>query len=116
MTFRSMLAATIMLGAVSVATAQDNRIHLPPLVSQGPGGTNVPLVTGEQQEKEQALKYRLERQEQIKRDTARLFQMTAELKDYIDKADTNILSMDMVKKADAIEKLAKSVKNKMKER
>ena len=116
MAFRSILLAMIFLGTVRLGTGQDNRIHLPPLVSQGPGGNTVPLVTQEQQEREQALKYRLERQEQIKRDTTKLFQMTAELKEYIDKADANILSMDMVKKADAIEKLAKSVKNKMKER
>jgi hypothetical protein len=116
MTFRATLGALVILGAVSFGSAQDNRIHLPPLISQGPGGSSVPLVTQEQQEREQAVKYRLERQEQIKRDTTKMFQLTAELKDYIDKSDMNILSLDIVKKAEAIEKLAKGVKNKMKER
>ena len=116
MTFRVTLAAMVLLVAVGIVTAQDNRIHLPPLISQGPGANSVPTVSQEQIDKERNLKWEQERQEQIKRDTTKLFQLTAELKEFIDKADTNILSMDMVKKAEAIEKLAKNVKNKMKER
>ena len=116
MTFRAMLAAILVLGAVSLVSAQDNRIHLPPLISQGPGANNVPTVSQEQLDKQRELKWEQERQEQIRRDTTKLFQLTAELKEFIDKSDTNILSMDMVKKAEAIEKLAKNVKNKMKER
>jgi hypothetical protein len=36
------------------------------------------------------------------------------LKSYVDKSDENVLSVDVVKKAEQIEKLAKSVKDKMK--
>jgi hypothetical protein len=76
----------------------------------------VPVVTQEQQDRERALKWQQERQEQIRRDTTKLFQLTSELKDAVDKMDTNVLSMDMVKKAEAVEKLAKNVKNKMREK
>jgi hypothetical protein len=91
------------------------QIHLPPLVSQGPEAGRVPVVTTEQQERERAIKWQQERQEQVRRDTTKLFQLSAELKDSVDKMDANMLSLDMVKKAEAVEKLAKNVKNKMDE-
>jgi hypothetical protein len=114
MTFRTTLAAIVVLGAVVFSAAQT--IHLPPMISKGPGADNVPTVSQEDIDKKREVKWDQERQEQIRRDTARLAELSAELKAFIDKSDTNILSMDMVKKAEAIEKLAKNVKNKMKER
>jgi len=55
------------------------------------------------------------RQEEIRQDTVKLFQLATELKDAVDKTDENMLSLDVVKKADEVEKLAKKVKEKMKE-
>ena len=55
-----------------------------------------------------------ERQPQLRRDTDKLVALTAELKQNVDKTSPNILSMDVVKKAAEIEKLAKSVEDKMK--
>jgi len=66
------------------------------------------------QEKEMAKKANQERQALLRRDTERLFQLSAELKQYVDKTNSNILSLDVIKKADEIEKLAHSVKEKMK--
>ena len=114
MTFRSMLAGVVVLGGVTLAAAQ--MIHLPPMVRQGPGASRVPTVSQEEIDRKRDLKWEQDRQEQIRRDTAKLAQLSAELKDFIDNSGTNILSMDMVKKAEAIEKLAKNVKNKMRER
>ena len=54
-----------------------------------------------------------QRQAELKRDTERLLKLSTELKDYVDKTNENILSLDVVKKADEIEKLAHSVKMKM---
>lgn len=59
-------------------------------------------------------KFNLERQAQLKRDTDKLLQLSTELKQYVDKTNENVLSVDVVKKADEIEKLARSVKEKMK--
>ncbi|MGE5054743.1 MAG: hypothetical protein ACM3WP_11310 [Acidobacteriota bacterium] len=50
----------------------------------------------------------------LKNDTDKLLKLTTELKSYVDKSDENVLSVDVVKKAEQIEKLAKSVKDKMK--
>jgi len=55
-----------------------------------------------------------QRQRDIKNDTDKLLQLATELKQYVDKTDKNTLSLDVVKKADEIEKLAKAVKDKMK--
>ena len=55
-----------------------------------------------------------ERVAQLKHDTDKLVQLSEELKQSVDKSDENVLSLDVVKKADEIEKLARSVKDKMK--
>jgi hypothetical protein len=54
-----------------------------------------------------------QRQLELKRDTEKLLKLSTELKEYVDKTNENILSLDVVKKADEIEKLAHSVKMKM---
>jgi len=56
-----------------------------------------------------------ERQLALRRDTERLLSLAAELKQNVDRTSPNILSMDVIKKAQEIEKLAKSVKEKMRE-
>jgi hypothetical protein len=65
-------------------------------------------------EKEMAKKANQERQAALKKDTDKLLKLATELKEYVDKTNENMLSMDVVKKADEIEKLAHSVKDKMK--
>jgi len=57
----------------------------------------------------------VERQIALRRDTEKLLALAEELKQNVDKTSPNILSIDVVKKAQEIEKLAKSVKDKMKE-
>jgi spore coat polysaccharide biosynthesis protein SpsF (cytidylyltransferase family) len=54
-----------------------------------------------------------DRQSQLRLDTEKLVALTAELKQHVDKAGVNILSMDVIKKAQEIQKLAKSVQDKM---
>lgn len=55
-----------------------------------------------------------ERQAQLRRDTEKLVALTAELKEHVEKSGPHILSMEVVKKAAEIQKLAKSVEEKMK--
>ncbi len=65
-------------------------------------------------QKELAKKANQERQAQLKRDTEHLLKLATELKQYVDKSNENTLSVDVIRKADEIEKLAHSVKEKMK--
>ena len=65
-------------------------------------------------ERDMAKKANRDRQVQLHRDTDNLLKLATELKQYVDKANENTLSLDVVRKADEIEKLAHSVKEKMK--
>jgi hypothetical protein len=55
-----------------------------------------------------------QRQQDIKKDTGQLLDLATELKEYVDKTNENIISLDVIKKAEQIEKLAHAVKEKMK--
>jgi hypothetical protein len=65
-------------------------------------------------ERDMAKKANQERQADLKRDTDKLLQLATELKQYVDKTNENVLSLEVLKKAEQIEKLAHSVKEKMK--
>ena len=52
--------------------------------------------------------------EQMKKDVERLLQLATELKDEVDKTNSEILSLKVIKKAGDIEKLAKKIQNRMK--
>jgi hypothetical protein len=55
------------------------------------------------------------RQQDIRNDTDKLFQLATELKAAVDKSNENLLSLEVVRKAEDVEKLAKKVKEKMKD-
>jgi hypothetical protein len=55
------------------------------------------------------------RQQDLREQTDKLFQLATELKAAVDKTNENLLSLDVVRKAEEVEKLAKKVKEKMKE-
>ena len=61
-----------------------------------------------------AKKANLDRQAALKNDTDKLVKLAGELKDYVDKSNANVLSLEVLKKAEEIEKLAHNVKEKMK--
>jgi hypothetical protein len=63
---------------------------------------------------EMAKKANLERQAALKADTEKLLKLATELKQSVDKTSASVLSLEVVKKAEEIEKLAHSVKDKMK--
>lgn len=91
----------------------------PPPPPQGPGErrsheTGPEEERREQMEKDAAKKANEQRQAQLKRDTDKLFQLATDLKEAVDKSNENVLALDVVKKADEIEKLAHSVREKMK--
>jgi len=99
-----------MLLAPAMSAAQTQTQRPIPSVSTQPEGN----VWEEQQRKEMERKANLQRQQEIKKDTEKLLELATELKQYVDKSSENTLSLDVVKKAEQIEKLAKTVKEKMK--
>ncbi len=62
--------------------------------------------------REKALKK--EKYESLKTDTDRLLALATELKESVDKTSENTLSLDVIKKTEEVEKLAKKVREKMK--
>ena len=84
----------------------------PPRLDGPPTDEPAPAVPSEIQ-KEMQKKANEQRQAELKRDTEKLLKLSTELKDYVDKSNKDILSLDVIKKADEIEKLAHSVKTRM---
>jgi hypothetical protein len=63
--------------------------------------------------KDMEKKANAQRQADLKRDADKLLKLSTELKEYVDKSNENVLSVEVVTKAEEIEKLAHSVKVKM---
>jgi hypothetical protein len=66
-------------------------------------------------EARRARQLNLQRQKDIRDDTQRLFQLATELKEAVDKSNENVLSLEVIRKAEEVEKLAHKVKEKMKD-
>jgi len=82
----------------------------------GPAGglIVVPDAKTAKMEKDQREQMNADRQKKLVADTAKLLELANELKTAVDKSNKDTLSLDVVRKADAIEKLAHSVKEGMK--
>jgi hypothetical protein len=106
---------SLFLGFIICGHAQTTTTRPP--AGQRIGGTT---VTGEDDEiherqlHDMAKKANEERQKALKSDTDKLVKLAGELKEDVDKSNENVLSLDVLKKAEEIEKLARSVKEKMK--
>jgi len=70
--------------------------------------------TEEKMERDREKALNKQRQTSLQKDTDRLLQLATELKEYVDKTNEHTLSLEVIKKAEEIEKLARSVKGKMK--
>jgi hypothetical protein len=65
-------------------------------------------------QRKQAKDMNLERQAALKKDTDKLLQIATELKQQVDKTNENQLSLEVIRKTEEVEKLAKSIRDKMK--
>lgn len=106
----SRIVLVLIFATVSVSSAQNRNVQAPPLAER-PDPADSPRL---KMEREMAKKANQARQADLTRDTERLVKLSTELKDYVDKTNENMLSVNVVKKAEEIEKLAHSVKEKMK--
>lgn len=81
-------------------------------ISPNVNGTADPLNS--RLEQDQAKMRNLDRQKKLVDDTTKLVSLANELKSDVEKSNKDTLSLDVIRKADEIEKLARSVKEKMK--
>ena len=112
---RSTLCLFLLCVLAVFALAQDTPTPQPPQHNN----PSFPSVTDEDERRNRMThdmekKAAKERVAALKTDTDKLLKLSVELKQYVDKSDENVLSLDVVRRAEAIEKLAKSVKEKMK--
>ncbi len=115
-TWMFVLSLCPFLGFAPNASAQRQSTLPPPPVR---GDPSQPPITNadDAQERlatEMAKKAAKDRAAALKIDTDKLLKLSVELKQSVDKSDENVLSLDVIKKAEEIEKLARSVKEKMK--
>jgi hypothetical protein len=95
------------------ASAQTSRPpQFPPRDVNGPTGGDADDMR-DRVARDMEKKATKERVAALKSDTDKLLKLSVELKNYVDKSDENVLSVDVIKKAEEIENLAKSVKDKM---
>jgi hypothetical protein len=111
----SIFSLTLWFAWVTASLAFGQQIHLPPMVQQGPSTSNIPVRTQEEADRERVKKANEMLQVEIKRDTEKLVQLSADLKESVDKSSQGILAADTFKKAEQIEKLARSLKSKIKQ-
>ena len=105
-----MLAFVLTAALPSVSRANSLR-QLDPLAEQKAGGEDTPR---RKMEMAMAKKANEARQADLRRDTEKLLKLATELKDSVDRTNEGMLSLSVIKKAEEIEKLAHSVKEKMK--
>jgi hypothetical protein len=68
----------------------------------------------EKMKKEAEKQRNKQRQSDLKKDTDQLFHLASELKKSVDSSNENVLSVEVIRKTEQIEKLARSVRDKMK--
>ena len=97
----------------SGTTGNSKSTHLPSIDGQSAdGGIDDPNST--MREAVRARSFANERQRKMVQDTEKLLTLATELKQQIDKSNKNEMSLDVIKKADEIERLAHDVKIRMK--
>ncbi|HEY1463148.1 MAG TPA: hypothetical protein VGF44_07015 [Terriglobales bacterium] len=120
MFFRPALALVFIL-SLSMGTSnqllgqsQEGVPKLPDEIRNSPNTSDVPMVGDDAVQRQQAIAAARIRQQEILRDSAALAQLSADLKEQVIKANGQMLSVDAIKKAEQIEKLAHGLKGKMK--
>ena len=91
-----------------------DKVELPTPVNQAPD-PNAQMQMHDQQTRQQHFAAaNAERKKQISDDSARLLKLAGDLKSEVDKTSKDTLSLNVIRMADEIEKLAHSVREKMK--
>ncbi len=115
----AMVVAVLSMGFSTLSQGQmPQPFPTQPPPSARPGMGVPPLGSAEslppQIEEQQARSRNSERQRRLVADTDKLLALATQLKQDVDKTNKDVMSVDVIKKADEIEKLAHSVKERMK--
>jgi hypothetical protein len=120
--FRSLLVALSLFLYVSAGVAAHVQTSGPQDTTQQQPGVQLPGHTRDlgqpenppsELERERQKRANADRQLKLKHDTDQLLQLATQLKQAVDKSNEHTLSLEVVKKATEIEKLAKNIREKM---
>ncbi len=99
---------------VSHGLWQNTVPHLPPEPNRIPDSNQANDINSQKDQKQSFEAANSERKKQIADDSEKLLKLATDLKTEVDKTNKDTLSIGVIRKADAIEKLAHDVKEKMK--
>lgn len=111
----------VSLSAARYSLAQNVHIPIPQNVPQsqnltiGSRPSTAPTGDDDEIQRRQAVAANLQRQVEIRRDAEKMAALMQELRDYLATSDQGVMSVDAIRKAEEIEKLAHNVKSKMKQ-
>jgi hypothetical protein len=109
------LAGVILVPVVSRGLqVRDPGFRYPPSVTRIPDANAQNEINGQDSKDKSYEAANAERKKQIADDSSRLLKLATELKTEVDKTNKDTLSLNVIRKADAIEQLAHDVKEKMK--
>lgn len=103
--------ALVTAGSVRVSGGQMLPAPSLPWSIQMPAGMSQPDIVRHMEQQRLRI---AERQKKLAADTEKLVALSTALKEQVDESNKDILSIDMIKKAEEIEKLAHSVKERIK--
>ena len=115
---RGWIAGLVLLGWAGVSgrtqwSTKSPQVAQPPNLSNPMGKEPTDAASVEVRHKQEKLRED-ERQKRLVSDSDKLLALATQLHDEVGKTDKNILSVDVIRRADEIEKLAHSVKERMK--
>jgi hypothetical protein len=111
-----LLACLVCLATMPAASdgGQQNQYpHLPPELNRIPDSNQANQINDQQSKKDSFEAANAQRKKEINADSAKLLKLATELKAEVEKTNKDTLSIGVIRKADEIEKLAHSVKEKM---
>ena len=118
---RSVLGVGVLTALIAAArlpqqvpTSNPDKPYLIPEANRLPDKNDQMQMQNDQSKKANVAAANTERKRQIADDTAKLLELATQLKAEVDKTSKDTLSINVIRKAESIEKLAHGVKEKMK--
>jgi hypothetical protein len=116
---RGAIGLTVLTTLIAVAqppqqSSNHDAPYLRPEANRLPDKNDQMQLNSDQARKQHFEAANAERKRQIADDTAKLLELATQLKTEVDKTSKDTLSINVIRKAESIEKLAKGVKEKMK--
>jgi len=114
--YATIFSALFALGLTPIAgkaLIQQNGTYVPNAVNRMPDANDRDKMQQQQTNEDAIEAANAERKKQISADSEKLLKMATDLKDELDKTGKDTLSVDTIHKIDAIEKLARGMKDKL---